>query len=138
VRSILAVAERLAERRMGHLARKRCSEGNMPTFQSRQAERIRELRETLIATGYLRLDEQAGVLGLPRSTTWSIIQAKHKASGLSGSVINQMLAQPQLPKPVRMKILEYVNEKRAGQYGHNPSQVRRFLAALNGAGYDCE
>jgi predicted DNA-binding transcriptional regulator AlpA len=109
----------------------------MSEVQSRQVEKIRELREVLIATGYLRLDEQAGVLGLPRSTTWSIIQAKHKTSGLSGSVINQMLAQPQLPTPVRIKILEYVNEKQAGQYGHKPLQVRRFLAALQRARYDC-
>jgi predicted DNA-binding transcriptional regulator AlpA len=108
----------------------------MSTLQSRQAEKIRQLREALIDTGYLHLDEQAGVLGLSRSTAWSIIQARHKTSGLSGSVIKQMLAQPRLPQPVRLKILEYVHEKRAGQYGHKPLQVRRFIAALHRAGYD--
>jgi predicted DNA-binding transcriptional regulator AlpA len=108
----------------------------MSVCRLRQSEKIRELGEALIATGYQRLDEQAGLLGLPRSTTWSIIQARHKTSGLSGSVIKQMLAQPHLPSPVRIKILEYVHEKRAGQYGHKPLQVRRFLAALQPAGYD--
>jgi len=102
----------------------------MSAVQSRQADKIRELGEALIAIGFLRLDQQAGVLGLPRSTTWSIIRARHKTSGLSASVINQMLARPQLPKPVRLKILEYVHEKRAGHYGHKPLQVRRFIAAL--------
>src|SRR5690242_21959125 len=95
-----------------------------------QSEKIRELREALVTAGHLRLDQQASVLGLSRSTTWSILQAKHKTSGLSGSVIKQMMAQPDLPTPVRIKILEYVHEKRAGKYGHKPLQVRRFLAAL--------
>jgi hypothetical protein len=78
----------------------------MSALQSRQAEKIKQLGEALIATGYLHLDEQAAALGLPRSTTWSILQARHKASGLSASVICQMLAHPQLPYLVRRKILE--------------------------------
>ena len=41
-----------------------------------------------------------------------------------------MLAQARLPEQVRIKILEYVDEKRAGQYGHKPPQVCRFIAAL--------
>jgi predicted DNA-binding transcriptional regulator AlpA len=102
----------------------------MSAMRLRQAEKIKELGDALIATGYLRLDEQASVLGLPRSTVWSIRQARHKTSGISGSVITQMLARPQLPNPVRLKILEYVREKRAGYYGHKPLQVRRFVAAL--------
>jgi hypothetical protein len=108
----------------------------MSERRRRQAEKIRELHAALIATGYLHLDEQAGVLGLPRSTMWSIIQARHKTSGLSGSVIRQMLAKTDMPMPVRVKILEYVHEKRAGQYGHKPLQVRRFLAALQNAAYE--
>jgi predicted DNA-binding transcriptional regulator AlpA len=106
----------------------------MSASQSRQAEKIRELGQALLADGYLRLDEQAGVLGLPRSTTWSIIRSRHKTSGLTASVIHQMLAHPQLPKVVRIKIVEYVREKRAGHYGHKPVQLRRFVAALERAG----
>jgi hypothetical protein len=43
-----------------------------------------------------------------------------------------MLAQPQLPALVRRKILEYVDEKSTGMYGHNSMQARRFLAGLSG------
>ena len=108
----------------------------MSSVQSRQAEKIRELGEALIATGHLHLDEQATLLGLPRSTTWHLIHARHKTSGLSGSLIKQMLGQPRLPEQVRIKVLEYVDEKRAGQYGHKPPQVRRFIAALKRHGTD--
>ena len=52
----------------------------------------------------------------------------------SASVIRQILSQPHLPELVRLKILEYVREKRAGRYGHRPLQVRRFVAALVRAG----
>jgi len=95
------------------------------------AAKIRQIAEALIAAGYVSLDEQAGVLGLSRSTTWTIIQAKHKNSGLSGAVIKCMLAQPRLPPAARAKILEYVRDKSAGVYGHNPRQVRRFIEALS-------
>jgi predicted DNA-binding transcriptional regulator AlpA len=98
--------------------------------RNRQAEKIRELGEALIATGHLHLDQQATVLGLARSTTWHLIHARHKTSGLSGPLIKQMLAQARLPEQVRIKIIEYVDGKRAGQYGHIPPQVRRFIAAL--------
>jgi hypothetical protein len=92
--------------------------------------KIRELGAALVATGYCQLDEQASVLGLPRSTTWTIVRAQHKNSGLSAAVIKRMLAQPQLPTAVRIKILQYVDEKSAGMYGHNSQQVRRFVKAI--------
>ena len=96
-----------------------------------QAAKIRELGEVLIASGYVCLDEQARVLGLSRSTTWTLLQANHKNSGLSAAVINRMLAQPQLPRAVHAKILEYVSEKSAGVYGHGGRQVRRFAERLS-------
>src|SRR5262249_51903518 len=95
-----------------------------------QSARIKELGEALVSAGYIYLDEQAQVLGLSRSTTWTILRASHKNSGLSAAVINRMLAQPRLPTLVRMKILEYVKEKPVGPYGHNRLQVRRFAAQL--------
>jgi hypothetical protein len=100
-------------------------------MNERHLAKIRGLHDALILEGYRQLDEQASVLGLSRSTTWSIVQGKHKTTGLCGSVIKQMLAQPRLPKQVRIKILEYIDEKCAGHYGHNPQQVRRFVAALS-------
>jgi hypothetical protein len=96
-----------------------------------QAAKIRQIADALIARGYISLNEQAGVLGLSRSTTWDIIRGTHKNSGLSGAVINRMLAQPRLPQAARARILEYVEDKSAGIYGHTPSQVWRFLEAIS-------
>ena len=84
---------------------------------ARQQSKIRELAETVKAAGFLTLGEQAKILGLPRSTAWTIRRGSHQASGLSATVINRMLAAPTLPLLVRVKILEYVQEKVAGLYG---------------------
>jgi hypothetical protein len=101
-----------------------------------QSKKLREIGEALIAAGYRYLDDQAWALGLPRSTTWTILNNKRKNSGLSPSVINKMLAQPQLPRRVRRKLLEYVEQKSSGVYGHNPQQVRRFASGLTGVDFD--
>ncbi len=98
-----------------------------------QAAKISELRQALICTGHLHLDDQARVLGLSRSTTWTILHGTHKNYGLSAAVINQMLAQPHLPSIVRSTIIEYVANKCAGRYGHNSMAVKRFVAALSRA-----
>ena len=98
--------------------------------KARQSSKIRELSEAVEAAGFVTLDEQAKVLGLPRSTAWTIRRASHKASGLSASIINRMLAAPALPLLVRARILEYVEEKTAGLYGGSQSQRRRFAAQL--------
>jgi hypothetical protein len=95
-----------------------------------QSAKIREIAEALITAGHHCLDEQASALGLPRSTTWTILHTQHKNSGLSGSVIKRMLAQPRLPRLMRRKILEYIEQKSCGAYGHNPRQVRRFASRL--------
>jgi hypothetical protein len=95
-----------------------------------QAFKIRELGEALVEAGYVALDEQADALGLCRSTTWTILQATHKTSGLSATVINRMLACPQLPAPVRAKLIEYVEEKISGRYGHGKVQLREFADRL--------
>src|SRR5215469_14516051 len=95
-----------------------------------QCAKIREVAEALITAGYHCLDDQASALGLPRSTTWTILHTHHKNSGLSASVIKRMLAQTQLPGLVRRKVLEYIEQKSCGAYGHNPRQVRRFASRL--------
>jgi hypothetical protein len=97
----------------------------------RQCAKIREIADALVAEGFLCLDEQAMALGLSRSTTWWLLKADHKASGLSAAVINRMLASSHLPPVVRQKILEYVEEKAAGVYGHNQKQRRRFVRQLH-------
>lgn len=94
--------------------------------KARQSAKIRQLGDALVAAGYRRLDEQAGALGLPRSTTWTILKANHKNSGLSVAVINRMLSSPDLPPRVKLKISEYIEEKRAGLYGDGKVRVQRF------------
>jgi hypothetical protein len=64
---------------------------------ARQLSKIRELVEAVEAAGFLTLDAQAKILGLPRSTAWTIRRGSYKASGLSASIINRMLAAPTLP-----------------------------------------
>lgn len=100
-------------------------------MKARQSSKIRELAEAVEAAGFFTLDEQAKILGVPRSTAWTIRRASHKASGLSASIINRMLAAPKLPLLVRAKILEYVEEKAAGLYGGSGTQRRRFTARLS-------
>ena len=85
--------------------------------KDRQAAKIRALGEALAAAGFLALDERAKVLGLCRSTAWTVLRGNHKASGLSATTINRMLAAPSLPPSVRAILLEYIEEKTAGVYG---------------------
>jgi hypothetical protein len=100
-------------------------------MKGRQSSKIRELAEAVKSAGFLTLDEQAKALGLSRSTAWTIRKASHKASGLSASIINRMLAAPDLPPLARSKILEYIEEKAAGLYGGSRSQRRKFAAQLS-------
>jgi len=98
---------------------------------ARQSAKIREIADSLAATGYIFLRAQASVLGLPRHTTWQVRQADHKHLGLSAAVINRILAQPHLPALVRTKLIEYVEARSAGMYGHNDNQRRRFNARVS-------
>src|SRR6516162_7287066 len=69
-------------------------------------------------------------IGLPRSTTWSILSGNHKKSGLSATLVTRTLKSPRLPPAVRAKIIEYIEAKAAGGLGHNKLQQRRFVARL--------
>ena len=77
------------------------------------------------------------MLGLPRSTTWTILKGGHKASGLSSIVINRMLAQ-KLPPEVRLKVIEYVEKKAAGCFGHSIETRRKFVARLSRKEFDLD
>jgi hypothetical protein len=101
--------------------------GEPQDMKERQACKIKELADTLVAAGFVSLDEQAKALGLSRSTTWTILQAKHKNYGLSAALISRVLAKADLNSRVRAKIIEYVRERAAGSYGHNGTQLRRFI-----------
>ena len=101
-------------------------------MKAQQSAKIRQLGEALVASGIVMLDDQANALGLSRSTTWTILKGGHKASGLSAHIINRMLAAPRLPPLVRAKVLEYVEEKTAGYYGHSQHLRCRFVGRLSG------
>jgi len=91
---------------------------------------IQRIGDALLAEGFVTLDEQAKALGLSRSTTWTVLRANHKKSGLSAAILSRILKAPLLPGPVRAKVLQYVEEKSAGLHGHNKLQQRRFAARL--------
>ena len=101
--------------------------------KERQSFKIKELSDALVKAGLLSLDGQATALGLGRSTTWTILTAKHKNYGLSGAVINRILQKSNLDPRVRAKLIEYAREKLAGYYGHNQTQLRRFKESLSGS-----
>jgi hypothetical protein len=95
-------------------------------MKARQCSKIAELRQVLTRAGYPSLDKQAAALGLSRSTTWAVLQANHKSSGLSGSVIKRMLRSPDLPPAARQWIQEYIAAKLSGAYGHGRRRLGVF------------
>jgi len=103
----------------------------MVDCKARQSAKIKEVGEALVADGICALDQQAKALGLSRSTTWTILKASHKSSGLSAAIINRMLAAPQLPPRVRLKIFEYLQEKSVGHYGDNGRKIVKFTARIS-------
>jgi hypothetical protein len=59
---------------------------SLADVQARQASKIRDIGKALITTGFVLLDAQAKVLGLPRSTAWGSSRLSTRAPGsLQGS-----------------------------------------------------
>jgi len=100
------------------------------SMKARQRLKLAELRSILERSGYSSLDEQASALGLGRSTTWAILRASHKASGVSVSIVKRMLESPRLPPEVRQWINEYVAAKLSGAYGHSTLRLNVFRTQL--------
>jgi len=121
----------------GAMTRRRVTSHQTPGPQSvakmkaRQSAKIREIADALISAGFPTIDTQAKILGVCRSTAWTILNSTHKGSGLSPKVISRILAVRQLPPLVRTKLLEYVEEKASGQYGHSVRLRRKFITALS-------
>jgi hypothetical protein len=99
-------------------------------LKSRQANKIREISEALVSSGFRTLAAQSRVLGLRRSTTWTILRGNHKSSGLSAKIIGRILTASDLPPRVRAKVLEYVEDKASGRFGHSAKLRRKFISAL--------
>jgi hypothetical protein len=111
-----------------------CDRHSMRVMKARQSAKMREIADALSAAGFVGLDAQADILGIGRSTAWTILRGSHKSTGLSPAIIDRMLGADALPVSVRTKIAEYASEKAAGFYGHNQLQRRRFIAALRAKG----
>ena len=96
-----------------------------------QRLKIEEIGRALAECGFVALDEQAYVLGLSRSTAWTVIRGKHKTSGLSAMTINRMLDTGRLPPRVRQKLLEYIAAKMSGAYGGQKHRLRAFESRIS-------
>jgi hypothetical protein len=95
-------------------------------MKNKQSAKIRELEFALTSVGVVGLDQKAAILGLRRSTAWSLLKANYKASGLSSRLIKRMLASPDLPPCARTVLLDYIAEKSMGAYGHSIRRLRLF------------
>jgi hypothetical protein len=95
------------------------------TAKERQASKLAEIREALVAAGYDTTAKQAAVLGVCRATAWVVLN-RDKRNGPSAKVIKRILSSPQVPKNVRLKIEQYVRQKTRGLYGHRKAAVRSF------------
>jgi predicted DNA-binding transcriptional regulator AlpA len=103
----------------------------MRSSRSKQCLKIEDIGTTLAECGFVALDEQAYVLGLSRSTAWTVLRGKHKTSGLSAMTINRMLATGRLPPKVRLKVLEYIAEKMSGAYGDRKHRLKAFASRIS-------
>jgi len=93
--------------------------------KEKQALKLAEIRETLVAAGYNTTAKQAAVLGVGRSTAWWLLN-HDKRAGPSAKIIKRILLSPQVPKKVRLKVEQYVEDKIRGQYGHSKLRTQRF------------
>jgi len=93
--------------------------------KARQAAKLAEIREALVAAGYDTTAKQAAVLGVCRATAWVVLN-RDKRAGPSAKVIKRILSSPQVPRSVRRKIEQYVKEKACGLYGHSETARRSF------------
>jgi hypothetical protein len=97
--------------------------------KARQASKLGEIRQALIAAGCDTTAKQAAVLGLLRSTTWALLNLDTRA-GPSAKIIKRILSSPNLPPMARRKFEEYVEEKISGLYGHSGRRTQAFQDKL--------
>jgi hypothetical protein len=100
-------------------------------MKARQGAKLRELRQALIDDGYVGLCSQAAALGIRRSTAWVVLNGRYKTSGLSASIVEQMMASPKLPPRARRVLQDYIAAKSAGLYGYDRKSVRAFQKKLS-------
>jgi len=93
--------------------------------KARQASKLAEIREALVAAGCDTAAKQATALGVSRPTAWALLN-RDKRAGPSAMIIKRILLSPSLPPAARRKVEEYVAEKIAGLYGHSEGRLRWF------------
>ena len=98
---------------------------SLDSAKRRQASKLREIREALVAAGYNTAVEQAIALGVTRSTAWVVLN-RDERMGPSAKIIKRILSSPELPPAARLKVKEYVEEKISGLYGHSKQSMRAF------------
>jgi hypothetical protein len=102
--------------------------------KARRSIKLREVEVALRRAGLIALDEQARALGLSRTTTWKILRGNRRSYEPSAATINRILCAPRLPFAVRIKILEYVQERVSGMYYMGTTNLNcvDFLSASDG------
>jgi hypothetical protein len=93
--------------------------------KGRQASKLEEIREALIAAGCDTTAKQAAVLGVGRSTAWALLNLDKRA-GPTAIVIKRIPSSPNLPPVARRKFEEYIEEKVGGLYGHSEQRKQAF------------
>ena len=93
--------------------------------KEKQASKLAEIREALVAAGKNTTAKQAAVLGVCRATAWVLLN-RDKRAGPSAKVIKRILSSPQVPKAVRRKVEQYVRQKIRGLYGHSEQRTQWF------------
>jgi hypothetical protein len=99
--------------------------GSRAVAKTRQAAKLAEIREALVAAGCDSAAKQAVALGVSRPTACALLN-RDKKDGPSAVVIKRILASPHLPPTARRKVEEYVEEKIAGLYGHSECRTQWF------------
>jgi hypothetical protein len=93
--------------------------------KEKQALKLAEIRGALVTAGYNTTAKQAAALGVGRSTAWWLLN-HDKRAGPSAKVIKRILLSPQIPKRVRRKVEQYVEDKIRGRYGHSKQRTQWF------------
>ena len=91
----------------------------------RQASKLAEIREALIAAGYNSAAKQADVLGPRRSTAWALLNRDTRA-GPTATVIKRILSSRNIPPEVRRKIKSMSSRRSAACTGITSGRCGHF------------
>ena len=95
--------------------------------KARQAAKLAEIREALVAAGCNSAAKQATVLGVSRATAWALLN-RDKRTGPSAVVLKRMLSLRKLPRAVRRKVEEYCKERSAALWTDSGRRGRNGFA----------